>query len=79
MMTMFILDVEHMFVEIDTKRCVGCGLCEDNHPEIFSMGERFAVIEQPIVPDEDRESVRQTATDCPAEAIVTTEYPKAIV
>ena len=65
-----------MFAEIDIKRCVGCGMCEDNHPHIFSMGSRFARVDEPIIAEEDRESVRQTAVDCPAEAIVITEYGK---
>ena len=49
-------------------------MCEDNHPEVFSMGSRWAIVEQPIIPETDREAVRQTAVDCPAEAILITEY-----
>ncbi len=62
-----------MFIEIDEKRCVGCGLCEENHPELFTVGKRFAVVKQPVVPAEDQESVRRTAADCPADAILIIE------
>ena len=65
-----------MFVGIDIKQCVGCGMCEDNHPEVFSMGSRYASVTQPIIPEADRKSVRQTAMDCPAEAILITEDPR---
>lgn len=66
-----------MFVEIDVKRCVGCGMCEDNHPGMFTMGSRYAIVTHPIVPEEARESVKQTAQDCPADAIIITEHTES--
>lgn len=59
-----------MFVDVDTKRCVGCGLCEENHPDIFTMGKRTAKVISPIVPGDEADSVRETADDCPADAIL---------
>ena len=72
----YVLAGPAMFVDIDERRCVGCGLCEENHPDVFTMGKQFAKVVQPIVPPELREAIRQTAADCPAGAIVTEEYPQ---
>ena len=65
-----------MLVEIDVKRCVGCGMCEDNHPDVFAMGKRFAKVTDPIIPERLRESVRETASDCPADAIIIHEHSR---
>ena len=62
-----------MFVDVNTKRCVGCGLCEEDHPDIFEMGKRTARVISPIVSDGDADSVRETADDCPADAIIIEE------
>ena len=67
-----------MFVDVDERRCVGCGLCEENHPEIFAMGKQFATVKQPIVPPEKRDAVRQTVAECPAGAIVIEEYSTTV-
>ena len=62
-----------MFVDVNTKRCAGCGLCEENHPDIFEMGKRTAKVVSPIVSGDEAESVRETANDCPADAILIEE------
>lgn len=59
-----------MMVDIVAERCVGCGLCEENHPDIFSMGKRIALVLSPRVPTEEVELVIETAEDCPADAIL---------
>ncbi len=64
-----------MFVDVDVSRCVGCGLCEENHPEIFVMGRRHASVVQPVVPVKKRPLVRLTVADCPAGAIVVRDRP----
>jgi ferredoxin len=62
-----------MFVDVNTKRCVGCGLCEENHPDIFVMGKRTAEVVSPIVSGDEAAGVRETAEDCPADAILIEE------
>ena len=64
-----------MFVEIEIQRCVGCGLCENTHPDIFTMGKRYATVVQPIIPDDRIDAVKKTVEECPAVAIITTTYP----
>ncbi len=69
-MTIFDQKMAGIFVDIDERRCVGCGLCEENHPEIFEMGKRFAMVKQPIVSEEQAQAIINTADDCPADAII---------
>ncbi len=38
-----------MKVKIDENTCTGCGLCADNCPEVFEMGDTVAkVIANPV-------------------------------
>lgn len=58
-----------MELYIDTGLCVGCGLCEEMAPAIFSIGDYHArIVRQPITADE-KELMQVILRDCPAGAI----------
>lgn len=65
-----------MRVKIDSDRCAGCGLCEEQVPEIFKMGKSNATAEQDQVPESLKQKVISVASDCPAEAIRIEETPE---
>ena len=56
-----------------TDECIVCGLCVDNCPEVFEMGDQFAEVLVDEVPEDLQEGVRLAAEDCPTEAIVIDE------
>ncbi|MBN2510101.1 MAG: ferredoxin [Spirochaetales bacterium] len=62
-----------MLVKIDENLCVGCGLCEENIPKLFYMKNQLANVYRETVEPEEAQSVKETAQDCPAEAILLTE------
>ncbi len=56
-------------VRIDQEKCIGCGLCEELLPEVFSVGEyRTRVVRSLLRPGEE-EAALSAARDCPAGAI----------
>ena len=57
------------FPVIDRSRCTDCESCLEICPEVFEMGKRFAMVRQPIIPEEQTASILDTAADCPADAI----------
>ncbi len=58
-----------MTVRIDPELCTGCALCTDSVPDVFRMGNDVAeVINATVAPDMEK-TVKDTAADCPAEAI----------
>ena len=54
---------------VDANTCTGCGLCESTCPEVFRMEDNVAVVFANPVPDAAVEACKQTAQDCPVEAI----------
>jgi ferredoxin len=64
-----------MKVKIDSDRCAGCGLCEEQVPEFFKMGKYSAAAKQAQVPESLEQSIISVAADCPAEAILIEEMP----
>jgi len=55
---------------VDTGLCIGCGLCADTCPEVFSMmDDGFAHPIADPVPHEEYDCVREAAEICPVEAI----------
>ena len=56
-----------------TEGCIACGLCRVVCPEVFAMGNEFAVVIVAEVPRQAEQGCRQAARDCPAQAIVIEE------
>lgn len=54
---------------VDKEACTGCGLCTSTCPEVFEMEDNVAVVNLKNISDENKESVKQAAQDCPLEAI----------
>ena len=48
--------------------CIGCGLCADTCPEVFSMGDDGLAHGGPV-PAEAEISAEEARDNCPAEAI----------
>ena len=57
------------FVSIDADLCTGCSLCVDTAPEVFKMADDIAEVITVDVPAEHEAVVKESADDCPAEAI----------
>lgn len=53
-------------VTVDVNLCVGCGLCEQNCPEIFKIEDGLAKV---VVHSCDQHDVKNTAEQCPVAAI----------
>ena len=58
-----------MKIKLDTDLCVGCGLCEENIPELFSTGDYTAELKKEEAAEELRKKLEETIEDCPAGAI----------
>ncbi|MHC5034751.1 MAG: ferredoxin [Planctomycetota bacterium] len=56
-----------------TEDCIACGLCVDTCPEVFDIGDEFAVVIVDEVPEEAMEACRLASDECPTEAIVIEE------
>ena len=59
-----------MRVKIDEDTCTACGLCVDNCPEVFDMGDDIARVIVEEVPAEFEDAAQQAADECPVEAII---------
>jgi ferredoxin len=62
---------EHLMkVRIDADLCTACGLCTDDVPDVFRMGDDVAEVIKADVPANLEGAVRDAADSCPAEAII---------
>ena len=59
-----------MNVKIDADLCTACGLCTDDVPEVFKMGDDVAEVIQAEVAAENEDAVTDAADSCPSEAII---------
>lgn len=56
-------------VRLNEQRCIGCGLCEENLPEVFAMGDFVATVRGERVKRDHAEQLAIAARDCPVNAI----------
>jgi ferredoxin len=56
-------------VEIDKNKCIGCGLCEDHLPEVFSLGLFHASVKSERLEPHQTGTALIAAQDCPFKAI----------
>ena len=59
-----------MKVRIDAELCTACGLCTDDVPDIFNMGDEVAEVIKADVPPDLEDAVQDSIDSCPAEAIL---------
>jgi ferredoxin len=59
-----------MKVSISAEACIGCGLCVNDHPDLFKMDGDKAVPKSTEVPKEKEEAAKSAANNCPTQAIV---------
>jgi ferredoxin len=59
-----------MKVKVDADLCTACGLCTDDVPEVFKMGDDVAEVIVDEVPSNLEDSVKDAADSCPSEAII---------
>lgn len=60
-----------MKIELDKNLCVGCGLCEENLPEVFKTGEYTAELKKNELSEDYRKKIEEIIEDCPTDAIST--------
>jgi len=53
--------------------CSACGICEDICPEVFELGDEKAEVKVSPVPANLEDKVRESAEECPVEAIEISE------
>ncbi len=58
-----------MKVKVNKDTCIGCNLCADNCPDVFKMYGDLSVVIVYMVPSEAEDTTRETAQNCPVEAI----------
>ena len=62
-----------MKVKVDRDTCTGCELCIDTCPDIFEMFEDLSRAKVEVVPEDQKDCVKEAAEDCPVEAIIIEE------
>ena len=58
-----------MKVIVDQDKCIGCGLCANMAPELFTMENDKAVAADHEIQQEVQAKAEQTKNSCPVDAI----------
>ena len=58
-----------MKVSVDPTLCTACGLCEDECPNVFKLGDEVAEVLCDPVPSDQEDCVVDAEESCPVEAI----------
>ena len=56
-----------MFVTLDTEKCIGCGVCLQIAPDVFSLDEARGVAK--VIRQEGNAAVEQAVKSCPVSCI----------
>jgi ferredoxin len=59
-----------MKVRIEADLCTACGLCTDDVPDVFTMGDDVAEAISGDVPADQESAVKDAVDSCPSEAII---------
>ena len=59
-----------MNVRIEADLCTACGLCTDDVPDVFKMGDDVAEVIQADVTGDLEDAVKDAVDSCPSEAII---------
>lgn len=62
-----------MKVSVDPELCTGCELCVSSSPDLFEMQGDKAVVKSAEVDAAHADECKETAQNCPVEAIIVTE------
>jgi ferredoxin len=54
---------------VDPETCNLCGVCADLAPDVFEMGDEYAIVLVDPVPADQEESALEAEEDCPEGAI----------
>ena len=58
-----------MKASVDNDMCTGCGICSDTCPEVFELDDDVAKVIVDKVPESAADTCRESADNCPVEAI----------
>lgn len=58
-----------MKARVDEDLCTACELCVDICPDVFEMGDDFAIVKVDTIPADAIDCAKEAADSCPAEAI----------
>jgi ferredoxin len=59
-----------MKATVDQDSCAGCAVCVDVAPEVFEMNaDDKAIVKVDPIPEEHEDACRESADQCPSEAI----------
>ena len=58
-----------MKASVDNDMCTGCGICSDTCPEVFELDDDVAKVIVDEVPESAADTCRESADNCPVEAI----------
>ncbi|MDF2586256.1 MAG: 4Fe-4S ferredoxin iron-sulfur binding domain protein [Anaerocolumna sp.] len=63
-----------MKAKIEKSGCIGCGLCTDICPVVFSMSKNaYAKVNVDIIPTDELDAVNEAIESCPASVITVEE------
>ena len=58
-----------MTANVDRAGCIGCGMCAQTAPEVFSLDEKNLAVSCGIVAPHNHDQAKQAAAECPVSVI----------